>query len=52
VGLAVRGARRMGEKAERIRDGVELARVKTQAAQVSRKSMAAGLVMTVVALLF
>jgi hypothetical protein len=51
VGLAARGARRLGDEAERIVDRAELSRVRRQAWIVYFKAVTAGAMMTVIALL-
>ncbi len=51
VALAARDQRKTGDRAERIEDAAELARVKAQARSVQRKSLLAGVALMVVALL-
>lgn len=51
VALAAREQRKTGDRAERIEDAAELARVKAQARSVQRKSLLAGVGLLVVALL-
>ncbi len=50
MGLAARGARQLGEKAETIQDPAELAQVRRQAARVNLKSGLAALALTLVTL--
>lgn len=50
VALAARDQRKLGDRAERIEDAEELARVKAQARAVQRKALATGLALLVVAL--
>jgi len=51
VGLARTNSRKIGDEMETIEDGAELAQVKKQASRVQMKSLIAGLVMTLLALL-
>jgi hypothetical protein len=51
VGLAARGSRHLGDKAEKIENQQELAQVRRQAFQVQIKASIAGLVITLLTLL-
>jgi hypothetical protein len=51
VGLAARGARKVGDEVEQIADEGELAQVRRQARQVQFKALATAVVLTAVALL-
>ena len=51
MGLAARGARRLGEEVERIGDREELSQVRRQAGVVQVRATIAGAVMTVLSLL-
>ena len=51
VGLTARLSRKLGDKMEKIEDAAELAQVRWQANRVQLKSMAAGVVLTLIALI-
>jgi hypothetical protein len=51
VGLAARGSRQLDDEVEKIEDTEELAQVRRQALQVNLKGFAAGLALTLLALL-
>lgn len=50
VGLARQDSRKLGDKAEVIEDASELAQIRKQASRVQRKTLIAGVVLTLVAL--
>ncbi|HUF38697.1 MAG TPA: hypothetical protein VMN57_09250 [Anaerolineales bacterium] len=51
MGLAARGARRLGDETEQIDDREELSRVRKQAVSVQLKATAAAVALTALALL-
>lgn len=51
MGLAARGARRLGDKTEKIEDREELSRVRKQAVTLQGKATVAAAVMTLATLL-
>jgi hypothetical protein len=51
VGLAARGSRQLGEKAEKIEDPEELLQVRKQASKVQLQSVVAGLILTLLVVL-
>ena len=50
MGLAARGSRKLGDKAEKIEDQAELAQVRRQARRVTLKALLAAIPLTLIAL--
>jgi len=51
VGLSARGSRQLGETVEKIEDPEELKQVRKQARKVRLKALAAGVLLTLIAVL-